>query len=26
VIGRVPPEGAEIVAEFDSGIRVWKRD
>ena len=26
VIGRVPPEGAQIVAEFDSGIRVWKRD
>lgn len=26
VIGRVPPEGAEILAEFEEGIRVWKRE
>jgi hypothetical protein len=26
VIGRVPPEGAQIVAEFEEGIMVWRRD
>lgn len=25
VIGRVPPEGAQIISEFDSGIKIWKR-